>query len=82
MKPGGDSGRFDQGYTVCGCGKYAHVYRASTLRRLPKGYNGELCEECSCWMVAVEKLGLKRTRNDGAIFIEQTSADTGTNSGA
>lgn len=56
MKPGGDSGRFDQGYTVCGCGKYAHVYRASTLRRLPKGYNGELCEECSCWMVAVEKL--------------------------
>ena len=26
------------------------------MRRLPKGYNGELCEECSCWMVAVEKL--------------------------
>lgn len=47
---------FEQGYAVCGCGKYAHVFRAATLAKLPKGYNGELCQECSCLMVAVEKL--------------------------
>lgn len=44
------------GYAICNCGKYAHVFRASTLARLPKDYNGELCKECSCWMVAVDKL--------------------------
>lgn len=47
---------FQQGYAVCRCGKYAHVFRASTLAKLPKGYNGELCKECSCLMVSVEKL--------------------------
>ena len=47
---------FEQGYTICDCGKYAHVFRASTLSRLPKGYNGEHCRECSCLMVAVEML--------------------------
>lgn len=47
---------FEQGYAVCGCGKYAHVFRASTLAKLPKEYNGELCKECSCLMVAVEML--------------------------
>ena len=33
---------FELGYAVCHCGKYAHVFRASTLEKLPKGYNGEL----------------------------------------
>lgn len=47
---------FEQGYAVCDCGKFAHVFRASTLAKLPKDYNGELCKECSCLMVAVEKL--------------------------
>ena len=47
---------FEQGYVVCNCGKYAHVFRASTLARLPKDYTGELCKECSCLMVVVEKL--------------------------
>lgn len=48
-----DHGR---GYVVCGCGKFAHVFRAAVLKQLPKGYDGELCQECSCWMVSVEKL--------------------------
>ena len=47
---------FEQGYAICNCGKYAHVFRSAPLARLPKGYNGELCKECSCLMVAVEKL--------------------------
>lgn len=47
---------FKQGYAVCHCGKYAHVFRAATLARLPKGYSGELCTECSSLMVAVEML--------------------------
>ena len=47
---------FEQGYSVCGCGKFAHVFRASMLTNLPNNYNGELCQECSLWMVAVEKL--------------------------
>ena len=47
---------FEQGYAVCNCGKYAHVFRAATLAKLPKEYNGELCKECSCLMVAVEML--------------------------
>lgn len=46
----------ENGYAVCFCGKYAHVFRAATLARLPKGYDGELCKECSRWMVAVEQL--------------------------
>ena len=50
------SDEFEQGYVVCDCGKYVHVFRAATLSRLPKDYSGELCGECSCWMVAVEKL--------------------------
>ena len=47
---------FERGYAVCDCGKFAHVFRASTLSKLPKGYNGELCKECACLMVAVEML--------------------------
>lgn len=44
------------GYTVCACGKYAHVFRAEVLRRLPVGYNGELCKECHMWMCAIDHL--------------------------
>lgn len=47
---------FKQGYAVCGCGKYAYVFRAAVLAKLPKDYNGEICKECSCLMVAVEML--------------------------
>ena len=46
----------DQGYTVCPCGKFAHVFRAEVLRKLPRDYSGELCPECKLWMVSVEKL--------------------------
>ena len=46
----------ERGYALCGCGKYAHVFRASVLQQLPKDYHGECCPECQCWMVAVEKL--------------------------
>lgn len=49
-------GEHDLGYAICGCGKYAHVFKAAALQRLPKGYDGELCQECSCWMVSIEKL--------------------------
>lgn len=45
-----------QGYAVCDCGKYAYVFDISTLSRLPEGYHGEFCKECSFQMVAVEKL--------------------------
>ena len=45
-----------QGFTVCPCGKFAHIFRAEVLRKLPRGYNGELCAECSQWMCSVEKL--------------------------
>lgn len=52
-----------QGYAVCACGKYAHVFRAAALAKLPRGYNGELCHECSCMMVAVEKLAPNAQQN-------------------
>ena len=45
-----------QGFAVCDCGKFAHVFWAEVLRRLPQGYSGELCPECSLWMCSVEKL--------------------------
>ena len=54
---------FERGYAVCDCGKFAHVFRASTLSKLPKGYNGELCKECACLMVAVEMLTPNDTGN-------------------
>lgn len=47
---------FKQGYTVCPCGKYAHIFRATVLQTLPTGYSGELCAECSMWMADVDKL--------------------------
>jgi len=45
-----------QGFTVCPCGKFAHVFRAAVVAKLPRGYSGELCPECSMWMCSVEKL--------------------------
>ena len=45
-----------QGFTVCPCGKFAHVFRSEVLRRLPTEYIGELCPECFMWMCSVEKL--------------------------
>lgn len=45
-----------QGYMICECGKYAFVFRASVLLRLPVGYDGEICPDCRLWMVAIDKL--------------------------
>lgn len=45
-----------RGYSVCECGKYAHVFSGRVIARLPKDYSGELCKECSCWMVRVDLL--------------------------
>lgn len=45
-----------QGFYVCECGKFAHVFRASVVAKLPRGYSGELCPECNLWMCSVEKL--------------------------
>lgn len=44
-----------QGYYVCGCGNYAHVFRSGPLLPI-RGYNGELCRECNLWVTAVDKL--------------------------
>lgn len=49
---------FQKGYVLCDCGKYVYVFRESILRSLPKEYSGELCAECSQWVVAVDKLNL------------------------
>ena len=51
-----------QGYAVCGCGKYAHVFKSAVLRLLPEGYSGEMCPECCLWMCAVDKIGRKEMR--------------------
>lgn len=45
-----------QGYLVCDCGRFVHVFRMSALLKLPRGYYGERCPECNLWMVAVDKL--------------------------
>lgn len=45
-----------QGFVVCNCGKFAHVFRAGVLQQLPKDYLGELCPECKLFVVAIEKL--------------------------
>lgn len=44
-----------QGYTVCPCEKFAHIFRSSVLAQLPD-YYGELCQECGLMMCAVDKL--------------------------
>ena len=45
-----------KGYTVCPCGRFAHVFRAAVLANLPQGYMGDLCPECGLLMVAINKL--------------------------
>jgi hypothetical protein len=50
------SSELREGYTVCACEKYAHIFRAEVLRRLPAGYDGELCKDCRLWMCALDKL--------------------------
>lgn len=45
-----------QGFIVCDCGKFAHIFRAEILRKLPPDYHGELCPECYGWMCSVEQL--------------------------
>src|SRR5438128_11055676 len=44
-----------QGYAICGCEKYAFVWKADWVRWFPPGYHGELCPECQAWMCSVEK---------------------------
>jgi len=45
-----------QGYAICGCEKFAFVWKAELLRWMPAGYQGELCAECATWTCSVEKL--------------------------
>ena len=59
---------FKRGYVICGCLKFAHVFRAAVLKSLPKGYHGELCLECSCFMVAVDKLPKEDAKETGGCF--------------
>lgn len=58
---------FKQGYVVCECGKFAHVMHAALLRQLPAGYHGEICPECSSFMVAVDKLPAM-PKDDGGVY--------------
>jgi hypothetical protein len=46
----------DRGYAICGCEKFAFVWRAELLRWMPPGYHGELCPECQIWTCSVEKI--------------------------
>ena len=55
-----------QGYAVCECGKFCHVFRAAVLKRLPKDYHGELCPECHLWMCAVDKIQPTNVRDEPA----------------
>lgn len=45
-----------RGYFLCPCGKYAHVTDYRILRDLPRGYSGEMCAECHCLMLPVDRL--------------------------
>ena len=47
-----------QGYAICGCEKFAFVWRSELMRWLPAGYHGELCPECQTWTCSVEKVRL------------------------
>ena len=44
------------GYVICGCGQYAYIFKDEVMRRLPAGYNGELCPDCKLQVVPVEKM--------------------------
>lgn len=55
----------EQGYFVCDCGRFAHVWRASVLKRLPRDYHGELCPDCKLWMCGLEKLSA--AEHDGSL---------------
>lgn len=52
---------YRQGFTICPCGKFAYIFRASLIAKLPRGYSGELCPECSLWMCDVEKLQVNQS---------------------
>lgn len=45
-----------QGYTVCECKKFAYLSTSEVLRKLPKDYAGELCQQCRLWVCAIEKI--------------------------
>jgi len=45
-----------RGYGICGCEKFAFVWRAELLRWMPADYHGELCPECQTWTCSVEKI--------------------------
>lgn len=53
-----------QGYSVCGCGEYVHVWKNEVLRRLPKDYHGERCPECNLWMCHISKLNIGARMDD------------------
>lgn len=45
----------EQGFAECECGK-VHIFRSSVLKRLPKDYKGELCQDCNLWMCDKNKI--------------------------
>ncbi|MEW5976072.1 MAG: hypothetical protein AB1898_09755 [Acidobacteriota bacterium] len=51
------------GYTICDCGEYAHVFRQQILNKLPKDYTGEMCRECNMWRYKLEHLDPSRKKH-------------------
>lgn len=45
-----------EGFIICECGKYAHVISSAVLAKFDREYRGEMCDECSCMMVAVDRI--------------------------
>lgn len=38
------------------CDNYTHVCSLAVLKRLPRDYSGELCQECGLWMCDKAKI--------------------------
>lgn len=53
-----------QGFVVCDCGKYAHIFSASVVAKLPQGYSGELCHDCGLWVCDVRYVRYLENRSD------------------
>lgn len=46
----------EQGHAPCDCGEFTHIFRNSTMQKLPRDYNGELCPRCNLWMCRTDRL--------------------------
>ncbi|SRR6266496_650327 len=60
-----------QGYAICGCEKFAFVWRAELLRWLPTDYHGELCPKSGVEEKKIETIiiGPKKTSARGHRYL-------------